>query len=356
MSKKISFIVRNDPELLNDKIFSSAELYGMKSDNYCFIAIKDRLNQLGHEIHTQDILPPQDADIILCLDQVGLFKSINVLNKPSYLIISEPAVYCPDNWLVENHVYFEKIFTYNRDLITSDKYVRYTLAFDFDPAKVFSEISLERFHNRKLLCLIAGSIQVTRSEPKIKSLLYERYLAADYFSKYHCTEFDVYGRNLIDKKFECFKGARYLKMLKLNPLVKLIAQYKARNIKKSFKGAVPALGKLEYQNQYNFSLCYDNSEINGFVSERIIDCFLSKSLPVYLGPADITDYVPDDCFIDRRKFKNNRQLYSYIKNMPFEEYSAYLKAINNFLNSSRIDIFKTDHYANTITLNMNLDE
>lgn len=354
--RSISLIVRNDPALLQNNIFTNNPLYGMKSDNYPFKALKHELTKSGIAFNTFDITPPGEADLIICIDEVPTFKKLNVLNKPAYLIISEPPVYAPENWDPENHRYFKKVFTYDKGLMTSEKYVHYVFAIDFESHRSFPGVSEELFNKRRLCCLIAGALQVTAPEKGSRSLLHERYKTAHYFARHHASEFDIYGRNLINEKFEFFKGAGILKKLKLKSIVKLVAAQKAKYIKKAFKGTIPPLEKLDYHHRYNFSVCYENSAIPGGISERIFDCFTSKSVPIYCGAPDIIDYTPKACFIDRNDFSSYEDLYKFIKSMNYSTYLNYLNAIDSFLKSPQIDRFTTKNYVNTLISNLDLGE
>ncbi len=353
--KKISFIVRKDEALLQDKIFEVSELYGMKSDNYPFKALKKKIIELGGEIHTQDILNPKDADIIICLDEFKTFKEFEIYNKPSYLIISEPPVYTPENWDIKNHHYFNKIFTYNEDLIINEKYVHYIFSIDFNSHSVFDKVTIESYKKRKLCSLIAGAMQIEKPKNNNNSLLHKRYLIAKWFGKYHSNDIDIYGRNLINDKFKQFKGVRILKKVRFNWLIKLISSKKSKYILNCYKGSIPPLEKLKYQNYYNFSICYDNSAINGCISERIFDCFVSKTVPVYLGAPNINKYIPSNCYIDVNNFKKYADIYDYIKNMSFNEYCSYINAAETFLNSQKINKFTTSHYIKTLISNIEIE-
>jgi len=354
MVKKISFIIRKDPALLNNNIFNNETIYGMKSDNYCFVALKNSFFKLGIEFSTYDIIPPHEADIIICLDEVNTFKQLKNIDKPSYLIISEPPVYTPENWNIKNHHLFSKVFTYNKDLITDKNYVFYTYSIDFKLANQFKTISEIEFKSRKLICLIAGAMQISKPEMQSKSLLYETYLAANYFSKYFKNEFSIYGRNLLNEKFEYFKGSRILKKMKLNSLIRLISNEKSKHVKKCYKGEIPALEKLVINNQFNFSICFENSSINGYITEKLFDCFFSKCVPIYFGAPNIKSYIPEDCFIDKNDFDNYNDLYFFIKNMNYSKYLSYLNAVDIFLKSKAVLQFTTSNYVNNIISNLEL--
>lgn len=50
--------------------------------------------------------------------------------------------------------------------------------------------------------------------------------------------------------------------------------------------------KLKVMRKYKFSLCYENVRWNGYVTEKIIDCFIAGTIPIYKGAIDIADFIP----------------------------------------------------------------
>ena len=52
--KKFCLYVRQDPALLSNQIFKTDVLYGMKSDGYMFVQLKNDLENLQIELSTQD--------------------------------------------------------------------------------------------------------------------------------------------------------------------------------------------------------------------------------------------------------------------------------------------------------------
>lgn len=59
----------------------------------------------------------------------------------------------------------------------------------------------------------------------------------------------------------------------------------------------PVASKLEVLARYNFALCAENQAINGYVTEKVIDCLLAGTIPIYWGAPDLEKYVPENCFI-----------------------------------------------------------
>ena len=56
--------------------------------------------------------------------------------------------------------------------------------------------------------------------------------------------------------------------------------------------------KIEKTKEYKFSLAFENSEYDGYVSEKIIDAFKSDIIPIYWGGSKISSEFNDKSFID----------------------------------------------------------
>jgi hypothetical protein len=75
-------------------------------------------------------------------------------------------------------------------------------------------------------------------------------------------------------------------------------------------------------NKYKFILCFENSYSNGYITEKIFNCFYSEAIPLYKGPPNINDFIENKCFINFNdnndidkninlinKLYNNKELY-----------------------------------------------
>jgi hypothetical protein len=91
--------------------------------------------------------------------------------------------------------------------------------------------------------------------------------------------------------------------------------------------------KREVISKYKFSLCLENVAYPGYVTEKIIDCFVAGVVPLYLGAPDIEDFVPKNSFIDLRDFDNFQQLTNCIEQMTTERGMEIIKCGRMFLNS-----------------------
>ena len=99
-----------------------------------------------------------------------------------------------------------------------------------------------------------------------------------------------------------------------------------------------------------FSIVYENIKgLKGYITEKIFDAFVAGNIPIYWGAEDIDDYIPIECFIDRRSFSNHEQLYRFLKNMPEEKYLDYQRYIKNFI-ENKSEKFTCEKFAETISI------
>lgn len=107
--------------------------------------------------------------------------------------------------------------------------------------------------------------------------------------------------------------------------------------------------KLETLRNYKFSICYENArDIPGYITEKMFDCFLAGTVPIYLGWDGVAGYIPRGCFIDKSQFADYESLYHYISTMEEPEYNGYLSAIDDFLKGPQSTLFDAAAFAETV--------
>lgn len=347
---KATLYVREDPAMLANAIFSGKALYGMKSDMYMYVALKEEFKKIGIDLNTQDLSPVTESTFVLVLNETTFFRTYQ---KPAgqklFLILSEPPVYNFDDWKKENHKNFDKVFTFDTKLVDHKKFIQYNYPIDFETEALPGPVSEKEFNERKLCTLMAGTFSVLPHKPEMKSLLYERYKAIRWFNKMAPHDFDLYSRAAIEKKFEEFRGASYLQKF-VPALRQSIGTYKfKKNIQAVFKGSAGAHKKIETMKNYRFYICYENTQgINGLISEKIFDCFAASCVPIYAGAPDISRYVPANCFIDKTKFASYEDLHKFLVSMTYAEYTEYISSIIQFMSSSKTEPFKVNSFTKTI--------
>lgn len=112
----------------------------------------------------------------------------------------------------------------------------------------------------------------------------------------------------------------------------------------SYRGKVS--DKIQTIKNYRFNICYENTQgTPGYVTEKIFDCFMAGTVPIYWGAPNIEAYVPKGCFIDRRDFATLQDLYEFLNRMSKEEYEGYLVRIRQYLDSDAAKKFTLDQLS-----------
>lgn len=200
---------------------------------------------------------------------------------------------------------FSKIYTWDDSLLNEDRFFKFNYP-------VFREISpdLPSFEEKKLCTVVCSNLKSSHEN----ELYSERRKAIDYFESCEEEGFMFYGRGWDPNQFKRYRGA--------------------------------VEDKVETLKQYRFTLCYENiSQIQGYITEKIFDCFAAGSVPIYWGAANIADYIPKGCFIDRREFTSLKELHTFLKEMTEEEYAGHLKEITAFLQSDSAKAFSWDQFG-----------
>lgn len=87
--------------------------------------------------------------------------------------------------------------------------------------------------------------------------------------------------------------------------------------------------KLEALQDYAFTICVQNSRVDNYFSEALIDCFRTGTIPIYWGCPNIGDYFDEKGIIS---FSSKEELDSILPNLSFSLYESKKPyAYNNLL-------------------------
>ena len=105
----------------------------------------------------------------------------------------------------------------------------------------------------------------------------------------------------------------------------------------------PVKDKIKFLSSYRFSIAMENSEGDGYISEKIIDSFISGAIPIYYGDYTIDEYINPKALILIKNEKNIVQKIEYIKEIDnnFEKYSKILKE-NILINENIVNIIEKE--------------
>jgi len=219
------------------------------------------------------------------------------------LFMWEPPTFLPKMYRKKRHEPFSRIYTWDDDLVDNQKYFKFHY-----PELQPMQSDLPTFEEKKLCAMVVG-----KHKSKHPNELYtKREKAITFFANKPKGEFAFFGRGW-EKKLPNYKG--------------------------------PVDDKIACIKNFRFSICFENiSGLNGYITEKIFDCFAAGNVPIYLGAKNVTDYIPENCFIDMRKFSSFEELYQMIKSMPEDVYENYLKNIRKFLDSEEAQVFSKESF------------
>lgn len=295
--------------------------------------LHDEFKKYGYDLSTDDINPINTSDIVLYVDMPKKLPLMKDIHK-SYLIMNESPLVREDNFNIKNHKYFNKIFSWNDELVDNKKYFKFNYSFQIP--KEIPKI----FNKEKLCCLIVGN-----KDSKHPNELYsERKKLIRWFENNYPKDFDLYGVGWNEYRF---KGIKLIRGLNRIPFLKKLMFKYFGDYYPSYKGKV--VNKFETMQDYKFAICYENiKDIPGYITEKIFDAMFAGCVPIYWGANNVTDAIPKECFIDRRDFDTCENMYNYMKNMDEKTYMKYLSNIEVFFNSSKADPFRIEVFARSI--------
>jgi hypothetical protein len=103
---------------------------------------------------------------------------------------------------------------------------------------------------------------------------------------------------------------------------------------------------LEVFNKYKFIICFENSKTDGYITEKIFNVFLSKSIPIYDGAPNIYKFISPQSFIEFE------QSHRFIKKI--ELLSKNKKLYEHIINSNKIaQQFNNENWVDELQSRLN---
>jgi hypothetical protein len=98
-----------------------------------------------------------------------------------------------------------------------------------------------------------------------------------------------------------------------------------------------------------FSYCYENNrDLSNYITEKIFDSLVNGCVPIYWGADNVLDYLPEGCFIDRRKFRDTGEVHEHLLSISAGDYAEYQFNIKKFLQSESAIKFSSEYFTSLI--------
>lgn len=279
------------------------------------VELEKALNDRGYIVEeVRSLAGLHDASFIITYDvpRRDLYFLRQYDPAKCILVAWEPPIVKSYNYQPEYHALYSKVLTWNGSLVDNQKYFKcfYTVHRSMiEDVPAFDE---------KKFCVLINR-QNESSHPS--SLLAKRMDAIHFFERQAPHQFDLFGDGW-DARWRVTRGP--------------------------IGGNDKFNDKIEVMKNYKFCICYENSREQGYVTEKIFDCFRAGCIPIYWGAPDVTDHIPTSCFIDAQSFSSFSELYNHISKITKEEYEAYLTNIRSFLKTDAAHFFSNEQYVKTL--------
>lgn len=194
--------------------------------------------------------PVLDCDAIVVLNHVAVPTSVRCSPDNIWVLMQEPYVRGVFDWMVERHEQYAQVFTHHLPRSGSrEKYIRCQPALPWHVNKSYDELKAQGVpEKQKDLSWITSNLAVFPGH-KVRMKFLE-------YLRSRTVSIDLYGKgiNFIEDKWD---------------------------------GLAP----------YRYSLAIENHSGPEYWTEKIADCFLSWTVPIYYGCTNLEEYFPQESFI-----------------------------------------------------------
>ena len=299
-----------------------------------YIKLKESFKKFGITLNTPDMNVGQNVKFEIHMDKQN--QSSSNLN---YLLLYEnPEIY-PLNHL-KNLTGYKKIFTWNDNLVDENFFLKLHI-----PNTVPKNCNFNPFLERNFFCSIIASYR-TLPYFVANNLYKERLRTVKWFNKYHPENLQVYG--------DGWDSSSLPHLLNIKPLRYLFDEYYKFTRTHKFKYYQGKLDKKsEALTNSKFAICYENlSGLNGYVTEKIFDCFFSGCIRISWAAENIVGFISKNYFIDRREFSDNLSLFKYITAIDDKKFESIQNNIKSFINSPLCYKFTSEYFSDFLVKNI----
>lgn len=300
---------------------------------YPYWLLREALKKQNVELNTPDVNRNKPVVFELHLN-VQRRRSAGP-TYPVYVLLLESSAILPDNASPQWLAIYQRIFTWDDYLVDGNRYIKIYL-----PNRLHNFTDLGWNGRDRLCCVIAGNKSTWRRDSN--ELYSKRVETIRWFERHAPQDFDLYGVGWdVPPAQPGYLGKAWSRVA---PRL-----YRWTGIQPfpSYRGRI--VSKLDTLSRYRFCICYENvKDLPGYITEKIFDCFFSGCVPIYWGAPNVDEYIPRNCFIDRRQFSSHGSLYEFLVTMAESEYVAYQNAIQSFVSSEAAKPFYAEAFSSTV--------
>jgi len=320
--------------LLLSEMFSANYLSNIKGDhdgrNLWLLELLDYLNNIG-EVHTSlKKISSNEIDLELHFNfQIPLTKAKRLL------FYFEDMNVRPENFFTR-FISYDKVFSFSKLPFLEEK--NHHLAYPHDLIECHkSPLFSERIIDASMLATNRNVIFNNSN-----SLYNKRQSVIKFFERNASIKFNLYGKDWDQPFMKSGLFHRLTKEISKN----FLNSSDERNIDyalKNWHGTAPNKHSILLKSKFNF--CFENIYgLEGYISEKILDCFVCGTVPIYFPSFEIKDSIlPKDLYYDFRDFEDEHALFHFIENFNESNYEIWISKVQEYL-----PVLKERHSSNTL--------
>jgi len=245
--------------------------------------------------------------------------------------------------LDESEVLLESVFS-EKTYINYKKW-KYTFLFNGESVKYLLDKRYKRFSEiPKYTCIFSG--RHTDFDKKIINFpLFIYYIYSNNYLPYFIKNKEI--RN-VPKKNICAiisngnSRERNHFLNKLEKKFKIDYAGRFRNNIQRIEGSYNSREVFNFYSQYKFVICIENTKQESYITEKIVNGFLGKTIPIYWGSDSITDYFNEERFINIPNFNDDTT------DIAINKIESIINSDEKYLNVVNKPIFKNNYFSRTI--------
>lgn len=297
----------------------------------CVIVLREKLLQLGIELNTPDLNIGRPISFELHIEGRPLIHN----NVAKYLIALENPLINKLNGDIDYLHNFKHVFSWYDAVQKLSGVVKI-----FVPNSIALP-NTRSYSERQIFSCLISSNKVT-PWGGVNDLYAERINVIRWYERNAPTLFHLYGRGWGKPSHAFTRKGKFFRRIS-----RLKTQLFGHMPFPSWRGEVKF--KSEILSNAKFSYCYENvKDLPNYITEKIFDSFLSGCVPIYWGAGNVLEYIPTNCFVDRRQFKDTSEVHRYLLSITPEEYGQFQKNIADFLKSEKAYLFSVENFVTTI--------
>lgn len=208
-----------------------------------------------------------------------------------YMHVEPNAVYNFEQYLIDNYSKYEYIFTYNKNVLDAcPNAVKCLFGTSWIPKNIYE------------------SIDVSKKTCKVSSITGGKDWAIGHKFRHYLYD----NQSNLSKDITWFVSSQYpVKDIRNNPMIHS--------------------SKFELFETFQFSIVIENSQQINYFTEKIIDCLITKTIPIYWGCPNVDEYFDTTGWImlDTTDIESFKQKIQVITPEYYNTYSSVIE--NNYL-------------------------